>query len=123
VFLLLVSIGCFISGLNGAGILMLLIALLIGLSAFLTYKTSEFAITNKRVVVKVGFIRTNSIEVLLNKVEGIQVNQDILGKILGFGSITVTGTGGTKDPFYKIDDPMEFRKRAQMQIDVVQDSK
>jgi uncharacterized membrane protein YdbT with pleckstrin-like domain len=45
------------------------------------------------------FIRRNSVELLINKVEGIQVNQGILGRILGFGSITISGTGGTKNPF------------------------
>ena len=106
-----------------AGGLFVLIAIVTGIASFINYKTSEFGITNKRVIVKVGFIRRNSIEVLLNKVEGIQVNQGILGRILGFGSITVSGTGGTKDPFHKIDAPFEFRKRAQEQIAAVQDSK
>jgi len=106
-----------------AGGLFVLIAIVTGIASFINYKTSEFGITNKRIIVKVGFIRRNSIEVLLNKVEGIQVNQGILGRILGFGSITVSGTGGTKDPFHKIDAPLEFRKRAQEQIAAVQDSK
>lgn len=106
-----------------AGGLFVLIAIVTGIASFINYTTSEFGITNKRVIVKVGFIRRNSVEVLLNKVEGIQVNQGILGRILGFGSITVSGTGGTKDPFHKIDAPLEFRKRAQEQIAAVQDSK
>jgi uncharacterized membrane protein YdbT with pleckstrin-like domain len=72
---------------------------------------------------KFGLIRRNSVEVLLTKVEGIQVNQGILGRILGFGSITITGTGGTKDLFDKISAPFEFRKMAQEQIATVQDSK
>jgi len=103
--------------------LFVLIAIVLGIASFINYTTSEFGITNKRVIVKVGFIRRNSIEVLLNKVEGIQVNQGILGRILGFGSITVSGTGGTKDPFHKISAPLEFRRKAQEQIASVQDSK
>lgn len=103
--------------------LFVLVAIVTGIASFINYTTSEFGITNKRVIAKVGFIRRNSIEVLLKKVEGIQVNQGILGRILGFGSITVSGTGGTKDPFHKIDAPLEFRKRAQEQIAAVQDSK
>jgi len=106
-----------------AGGLFVLIAIVLGIASFINYTTSEFGITNKRVIVKVGFIRRNSIEVLLNKVEGIQVNQGILGRILGFGSITVSGTGGTKDPFHKISAPLEFRRKAQEQIASVQDSK
>ncbi|MEH0020997.1 MAG: PH domain-containing protein [Desulfobacter sp.] len=105
------------------GTLFILIAILTGIPALINFITSEFGITNKRVIVKVGFIRRNSVEVLLNKVEGIQVIQGILGRILGFGSIIVSGTGGTKDPFHKIDAPLEFRKKIQEQISTVQDFK
>jgi uncharacterized membrane protein YdbT with pleckstrin-like domain len=98
-------------------------AAITGIPLFINYMTSEFGITNKRVIVKVGFIRRNSIEILLNKVEAIQVNQNIWGRILGFGSIRVSGTGGTIDPFHNIDAPFEFRKQAQEQISAVQDSK
>lgn len=105
------------------GVILFLVAIIAFIVSFINRKTSEFGITNKRVIVKVGFIRRNSIEMLLNKVEGIQVNQGILGRILGFGSITVSGTGGTKDPFHKIDQPLEFRRKVQEQIASVQDSK
>ena len=101
----------------------ILLAIIMGIGSRIKYSTSEFGITNKRVIVKVGFIRRNSIEVLLSKVEGIQVNQGILGRILGYGSIVVSGTGGTKDPFHKISNPFEFRKKAQEQIAAVQESK
>lgn len=101
----------------------IVIAILTGIASFITYSTSEFGITNKRVLAKVGFIRRNSLEVLLTKVEGIQVNQGILGRILGYGSIVVSGTGGSKDPFHKISAPLEFRRKAQEQIASVQDSK
>jgi len=100
-----------------AGSLFVMIAIVMGISSFINYKTSEFGVTNKRVIVKVGFIRRKSLEVLLNKVEGIQVDQGILGRMLRFGSITVSGTGGTKDPFHKIDNPLEFRRKVQEQIE------
>jgi uncharacterized membrane protein YdbT with pleckstrin-like domain len=121
----IVAIMLFISGgdIAVAGSLFVLIAIVTGIASFIYYTTSEFGITNKRVIVKIGFIRRNSLEVLLNKVEGIQVSQGVLGRILGFGSITVSGTGGSKDPFHKINKPFEFRRRAQEQIATVQDSK
>ena len=121
----IVAIIFFIGGGDTASIgdLFVLIAILTGIASFINYTTSEFGITNKRVIVKVGFISRNSIEVLLNKVEGIQVKQGILGRILGYGSITVSGTGGTKDPFHKISAPLEFRKKVQEQIASIQDSK
>jgi len=99
-----------------------LVAIVTGVAAFITYSTSEFGVTNKRVIVKVGFIRRNTIEILLAKVEGIFVKQGILGRILGYGSIIVSGTGGTKDPFHKISNPLEFRKITQEQSVAVQES-
>lgn len=94
----------------------LLLALISGISSYIRYKTSEFAITNKRVLIKIGFIRRHSLEVLLHKVEGIGVNQSILGRVFGFGTITVTGTGGTKETFDQIAAPLEFRKQVQANL-------
>jgi hypothetical protein len=92
----------------------------LSLVQLINLKTSEFGVTNKRVLVKVGFIRRYSIELLLTKVEGIQVVQSILGRVLGYGTIIVTGTGGGKEPFHKIDDPFEFRRKVQEQIEAIQ---
>jgi uncharacterized membrane protein YdbT with pleckstrin-like domain len=72
--------------------------------------TSEFAITNKRVIIKVGLISRRTIELNLQKVESIGVDQGILGRIFGYGTIVIVGTGGTKEPFNAIADPLAFRK-------------
>lgn len=93
-----------------------LIAIVWTVSAFISLKTSEFGITNKRVLIKVGLIRRTSLETILTKVEGIQVNQGILGRIFNYGTILIKGTGGTSNPFHKIEAPMEFRKKVQEQI-------
>jgi len=98
------------------GCLFILIAIAKAISSFINFAASEFAVTNQRVIAKVGFIRRNSLEVLLGKIEAIQVNQDILGRILGYGSITVSGTGGTRDPFHNISDPLELRRKIKEQI-------
>ena len=81
--------------------------------AYLQYTTNEYAITNKRVIVKVGLIRRHSLEILLSKIEGISVNQGIFGRMLGYGSIVVNGTGGSREPFRSIAQPLEFRMKAQ----------
>jgi uncharacterized membrane protein YdbT with pleckstrin-like domain len=92
----------------------------VGLLAFIPplirYLTSEYAVTNKRVIVKVGLIQRDSSETLLSKVEAIQVDQTIPGRLLNFGAITITGTGGTKESFPRIAAPMEFRRQVQAQI-------
>ena len=87
--------------------------ILLGVSRVVTYKSSEFAVTNKRVLIKIGFIRRHSLELLLQKVEGIGVDQGFSGRIFGYGTIMVTGTGGTKEPFKNIANPLEFRKQVQ----------
>ena len=122
IFLIIAIVG-FASGSGAVGGLFILLTVLAGISSFLNYSTSEFGVTNKRVLVKVGWIRRHSLETLLTKVEGIGVDQGILGRIVGYGTIVVTGTGGTKEPFHKIDTPLEFRKRVQEQIAAVQESK
>jgi uncharacterized membrane protein YdbT with pleckstrin-like domain len=78
--------------------------------------SSEFAVTNKRVLVKVGLVRRHSLELLLQKVEGIGVDQGILGRILGYGTITVSGTGGTREAFRMIASPLEFRRQVQASL-------
>ncbi len=103
-----------------AGPLLILISVVKGIESFIVFSTSEFGVTNQRVVAKVGFIRRNSIEVFLSKIEAIQVNQNVLGRILGYGSITVSGTGGTRDPFYNVSNPLELRRKIQEQIAITQ---
>ena len=90
--------------------------LVTGLSAVIERRSSEFAVTNKRVLIKTGLIRRHSLETLLSKIESIGVDQSLLGRILGFGTIVISGTGGSKEPFHRIADPMMFRRRVQEQI-------
>jgi uncharacterized membrane protein YdbT with pleckstrin-like domain len=113
VFLILAIIG--FVGRQNYSALALLIGLIWGLNSYINFTSSEFGVTNRRVLIKVGFIRRHSLELLLPKVEGIAVDQGILGRILGYGTIIVTGTGGTKEPFRNIAAPMEFRKMVQQQ--------
>ncbi len=77
--------------------------------------TSEFAVTNLRVVMKVGILARRSDELLLQKVETIGVDQGILGRLLGYGTLTVTGTGGAHEPFPLVSDPLAFRRAVQEQ--------
>lgn len=82
-------------------------------SPMIDYATSEFGVTNKRVIIKVGFLRRRTLELLLRHVEAISVDQSVTGRILGFGSITLTGTGGVREVFHNISAPLEFRRQIQ----------
>jgi uncharacterized membrane protein YdbT with pleckstrin-like domain len=75
--------------------------------------SDEFGITNKRVVIKTGLISRETVEMNLSKIESVNVDQSIMGRILGYGTITIIGTGGTKEVFTQIANPIQFRKSFQ----------
>jgi uncharacterized membrane protein YdbT with pleckstrin-like domain len=114
VVFLLIALFSFMSR-NGAGGFFLIVGLIWGLSSYINSTSSEFGVTNRRVLIKVGFIRRRSLELFLSKLEGIGVNQSIPGRIFGYGTIMVTGTGGTKEFFNNIAAPLQFRKMVQQQ--------
>lgn len=116
-FFLLAALVLFAADLASIGLICFFLACLSGISACIKYASSEFGISNKRVLVKTGFIRRNSLETLLSKIEGIRVDQNIPGRIFGYGSIIVTGTGGSREPFHRIKDPLQFRMKVQEQIE------
>jgi uncharacterized membrane protein YdbT with pleckstrin-like domain len=87
------------------------------LATFIKRQSSDFAVTNKRVMMKVGVFSTRSVELLLNKIEAIAVNQSFIGRIFGYGDIVVTGSGGTRESFSHIQGPLEFRRAVQSVTD------
>ena len=93
------------------------LGLLLWLWAWVIYRTTELAVTNKRIIAKTGLIQRNTVEMFLEKVESIQVDQGVLGRIFDFGSITVTGTGGDKSPVKNVSQPLEFRKAFMTAVD------
>lgn len=93
------------------------LAVLILLPTFIKRQSSDFAVTNKRVMMKVGVFNTRSIELLLGKVEAIAVEQSLLGRIFDYGDIVITGSGGTKESFAYIQAPLAFRRAVQAVTD------
>lgn len=85
------------------------------IAAILRKITTEMAVTNKRVIIKTGIISRKTLEMNLSKIENIAVDQSILSRILGYGMITVVGTGGTHEPFKNVAQPLEFRNAVQAQ--------
>ena len=75
--------------------------------------TSEFAVTSPRLLPKVGLVARYTTELLISKVESIGVTQSLGGRLLGFGDLTVTGTGGAREVFRRVRDPITFRNRVQ----------
>ena len=85
--------------------------LALSFNAALPYFVNELAMTNKRVISKKGFIRRDTSELKLVKLETIEIKQSIFGRIFGFGKIICIGTGGSEPSIDNIDNPLEFRKK------------
>jgi uncharacterized membrane protein YdbT with pleckstrin-like domain len=78
--------------------------------AYVRLRSTELAVTTRRLIVKHGFVRRKTIEVNINRVESIQVEQSILGRMLNHGTLMVSGTGTAHAPITGIANPMAFRK-------------
>jgi uncharacterized membrane protein YdbT with pleckstrin-like domain len=99
------------AGWVGIGIMVL--GLLWGFVHWVELRTSEFAVTTTRVIFKVGLVARYTTELLLSKVESIAVQQTLTGRLLGYGDLTVIGTGGTREVFRRVRDPISFRNYVQ----------
>jgi uncharacterized membrane protein YdbT with pleckstrin-like domain len=99
------------AGWVGIGIMVL--GLLWGFVHWVELRTSEFAVTTTRVIFKVGLVARYTTELLLTKVESIAVQQTLTGRLLGYGDLTVIGTGGTREVFRRVRDPNSFRNYEQ----------
>jgi uncharacterized membrane protein YdbT with pleckstrin-like domain len=106
-----------------AGYGLMALALLWAGMVWLDYSTSEFGVTNKRVLMKRGLVRRRTLELFLNKIEAIGVNQTVLGRIIRAGSVEITGSGNTKEEFLNIARPMVFREQVHEQISTELDEK
>lgn len=102
---------------DGGGVALLIGAIVAILMGMVRRNATEMAVTNRRVVIKTGLTSRKTIEMLLNKVESIEVNETTFGRLLGYGAIVVIGTGGTTEPFQKIAHPLDFRSQVQQQIE------
>jgi len=105
----------FVPRIGQAGLVVLLLGVVMLAPPFVAYRTTELGVTNKRVIVKTGLVRRRTLELLLRQVEAILVDQSLLGRLFGFGSITLTGTGGVREIFHRVRDPLELRRRIQGQ--------
>jgi uncharacterized membrane protein YdbT with pleckstrin-like domain len=99
------------------------VGLLLWLATWLRLRSAEFAVTNKRVIIKTGVLNRRTVETMLSKVEGISVDQPLLGRICNYGTVTITGTGGTRESFDDIADPLEFRRQVQTQLARLEDAR
>ena len=100
-------------GLLALGILLLVvvIGLFFLIAAWIAVRSTEIAITNRRVIAKFGFIKRDTVEINLEKVEALRVEQGFLGRMLNYGTIFISGAGTSVAPIRNIADPLVFRRK------------
>jgi uncharacterized membrane protein YdbT with pleckstrin-like domain len=103
--------------LEGGAVVCLVIAVIALVTGAARRNATEMAVTNHRVVIKVGLVSRRTIEMLLSKIESIEVKETAFGRMLGYGTIVVIGTGGTPEPFLRVAHPLQFRSAVQQQIE------
>ena len=96
-----------------AGVAVAVAGALWWLVRWIELRTSEFAVTSMRLIFKVGLVARYTTELLLAKVESISVTQGLLGRMLNYGDLVVTGTGGAREVFARVHDPVGFRNEVQ----------
>ena len=92
-----------------AAVLFALLALGSFFRAWFKRWTTEIDATDRRIVYKCGFIRRHTVEMNMDKVESVDVDQSVLGRMLNYGDITIRGTGETLEPLRHIGAPLAFR--------------
>jgi uncharacterized membrane protein YdbT with pleckstrin-like domain len=103
-----------------AGVILLAVAAIVVAIAAVKRNATEIAVTNRRVIIKTGVASRRSLEIMLPKVGSIGIEEPVMGRILGYGTVVIHGTGGTPEPFLKIARPSEFRRNVQEQMDAQQ---
>jgi uncharacterized membrane protein YdbT with pleckstrin-like domain len=103
-----------------AGIVLLALGAVTVCTALLRRNATEMAVTNRRILIKSGFLSRRTIELLLSRVESIVILEPFFGRMLGYGTVIIRGTGGTPEPFPMIARPTEFRRVVQEQIEAGQ---
>jgi len=109
------------SGFSGAmgvvGFLLFLGAIVLIGGGIVRRNATEIAVTNRRVLIKTGIVNRRTLELLLVRIESIGVDETPLGRMLGYGTVILRGTGGTPERFDRIAMPLEFRKQVQSQVE------
>jgi uncharacterized membrane protein YdbT with pleckstrin-like domain len=92
-----------------AGTALLISSVFLFFRAWFDRLIAEIAVTNRRIIYKRGFIRRRTAEMNMDKVESVEVTQSILGRLLGYGSVHILGTGRGIERLDRIAQPVSLR--------------
>ena len=95
----------------GVVLLVVVVGLFFLVAAWVNVRSTEIAITNRRIIAKFGFIKRHTVEINLEKVEALRVEQGVLGRMLNYGTLFISGAGTSVAPLANIADPLVFRRK------------
>jgi uncharacterized membrane protein YdbT with pleckstrin-like domain len=104
---------------GACGIFLFLIGLFRLLWVWLVRRTTELAVTNQKVLGKWGVLSRRTIEQRLEKVDSVQVDQSVLGRLLNYGTIRIHGSGSSTTPISTISNPIAFRRHVDDAVDAI----
>ena len=94
-----------------AALAILVLAILVALAAAIRRASTELVVTNQRIIFKRGVISRHTVEMNRGKIESVDVDQSLLGRLLDYGTVVVRGTGGSLEPLANIAAPLALRSR------------
>jgi len=83
------------------------------INRIIEYRTSEYTVTNLRVVMKTGVLNRMAVELMLNRLEAVTVQQSMFGQMFNYGTVILVGVGGTRDAFSYVPKALYFRQQIQ----------
>jgi uncharacterized membrane protein YdbT with pleckstrin-like domain len=93
----------------GLLLLVVVVGLFFWIAAWIRMRTTELAVTNRRVIAKFGLIKRDTIEIQVGRIESVQVHQSVMGRMLGYGTVVFSGAGTPQVRIEDLADPLGFR--------------
>ncbi|HET9250581.1 MAG TPA: PH domain-containing protein [Candidatus Eisenbacteria bacterium] len=106
-----------------SGVALLLAGGLVLAVASIRLASTQIVVTTRRVLIKSGILQRRTVELLLSKIESVDVTETVSGRMMGYGKVVLRGTGGTPESFDRIANPLEFRRQVQSQVDALTDGR
>ena len=79
------------------------------LRSVITQATTEIVVTDKRIIHKEGLLSRRTQEMNIHRVETVDVDQSLPGRLLNYGTVSIIGTGGSWEPLRRIASPLQLR--------------
>lgn len=105
-----IALYVYIVQLRQVSLILIVFALLWIVMTWFTYYFSSITIKKKQVILRTGIIVRQTVDIPLSKIETIDIRQSILGSMLRYGALVITGTGGTRHLINFLHHPLTCRR-------------